>query len=113
MEKLLRLLEPGAGLAEARWCLATRRVPPTIEAPAGLAQALQAARAQWRALALALADAALWAAAARCQRGWEEHVGWARLERALTPEEREAAAVGTKGRTLRTAWAQARRRARQ
>jgi endonuclease/exonuclease/phosphatase family metal-dependent hydrolase len=64
------------------------------------------------AQAIALADAALWAAASRCQRGWESHVSWTRLDRVLTPEEREAAAVvGRKGRTLRTAWAETRRRA--
>jgi hypothetical protein len=110
---LLRLLEPGAGLAEARWCLAERRVPPRLDLPPALQEALGRARAQWRAQALALADAALWAAASRCQRGWEHHVGWARLDAVLTPEEREAASVvGTKGRTLCTAWAQAKRRAR-
>ncbi|HEX6245811.1 MAG TPA: hypothetical protein VFZ61_33030, partial [Polyangiales bacterium] len=79
--KVLELLEPGAGLREARWALATSRRPPPIAGLGGpLAAALRAARAWWAREALRAADEALWAAAERCQGGWAEHVSAERLE---------------------------------
>ena len=106
---------PEALDAEARWCLAECRRPPRIgPLPSPLAAALESARAGAAQRALERADAALWAAAGRCQRGWEEHVGWQRIERELTPEERAAVCVsGRKGRRLQTAWRDAKARLRQ
>jgi hypothetical protein len=113
--RALALLESEADLdAEARWCLAERRKPPRIGLlPAPLSEALDAARVEAARRVLERADAALWAAAGRCSRGWELNVGWQRIERELTDAERELAAVsGRRGRKLQTAWrdAKARRR---
>lgn len=111
----LRLLSSPERLdAEARWCLTERRRPAPIgPLPAPLADALAAAREEAAARVLARADAALWAAARRCSNGWELNVGWQRLERELTDLERAAVCVsGRKGRRLRTAWQEAKARAR-
>ena len=111
--RALALLESEVELdAEARWCLAERRRPPRIgPLPAALSDALAVARAAAASRALERADAALWAAAERCQRGWAEHVGWQRIERELTDAERAAACVsGRKGRRLQSAWRDAKRR---
>lgn len=111
--RALALLESPAALdAEARWCLQERRRPPAIKGlPEALDEALRAAREAAAARALERADAALWAAARRCQRGLEHLVGWQRIERELTDEERRAACVsGRKGRKLQTAWRDAKRR---
>lgn len=109
----LALLESREALAlEARHCLAECRRPPRIgPLPGTLADALVAARAAAAARVLAQADAALWAAAGRCSRGWELNVGWQRIERELTPQEwAEVCAPGRKGRRLQTAWRDAKRR---
>lgn len=100
--------------AEARWCLTERRRPPRIRPlPEPLSAALDAARAEAAQRVLELADAALWAAAGRCSRGWELNVGWQRIERELTDAERAASGVsGRKGRRLQTAWRDAKRRGR-
>ena len=105
-----RLAAPGAGLAEARWALATGKRPPRIEGlPSEAQEALQRAREHWAAIALTQADEALWRAAERCQPGWAEHVSAARLARVLTAEEWESVAVvEARRRTLRTAWREAR-----
>lgn len=99
---------------EARWCLAERRKPPRVEPlPALLADALAACRAQVARECLARADAALWAAAGRCSRGWELNVGWQRIDRELTElERRDACVTGRKRRRLASAWADAKRRRR-
>jgi hypothetical protein len=113
--RALALLSDGEALdAEARWCLAERRSPPRIgPLPAALSDALAAARAQAARECLERADAALWAAAGRCSRGWELNVGWQRIERELTDRERELVAVsGRRGRKLQTAWRDAKARAR-
>lgn len=98
--------------AEARWCLAERRRPPSLKGlPKALGDALEAERARVAADVLARADAALWAAARRCSAGWELNVGWQRIDRELTEAERRAVCVsGRKGRKLQTAWSDARRR---
>jgi hypothetical protein len=105
----------GALHREARWCLAERRHPPRIgPLPAALSDALAAARAAAASRALERADAALWAAAGRCSRGWELNVGWQRIERELTDAEWVLVAVsGRRGRRLQTAWRDAKRRARR
>ncbi len=111
--RALDLLQSEAALeAEARDCLTEQRRAPTINGlPDALAGALRAARGLAAARVLSRADAALWAAAERCQAGWAEHVGWQRLERELTPAERQAACVsGQRGRKLQTAWRDARAR---
>jgi hypothetical protein len=105
------LSDPAARLHEARWCSSERRKPERfVGLPEALGRALDASRAEARREALRLEGEALWAAAERCQRGWAEHVGWQRLERELTAEERSRVCVsGRKGRRMRTAWVEAKR----
>lgn len=114
VQALALLSDPQALDAEARDCLAECRRPCSFGAglPEALAGALAAARAQAARQALERADATLWAAAERCQRGWAEHVGWQRIERELTATERQVVCVnGRKGRRLQSAWVGAKRRA--